>query len=151
MFTEVGEYAINYKITCDKCSDLTGSNKVKIYGIERIDDSLEIKDNVLVVRTSNNEFDSVSSLIKVFAKNYSYEHYDKNNNLDDSNVVKTGDKIRIIINDNNIIEYNISIIGDVTGDGIVNIADVIKIADHSIQQDILIEDYEIVGRAVYYF
>ena len=85
---------------------------------------------------SNNSIFLFNSAIKLFASSYSFIHYDQNNNVINGDVVGTGHKLVININDSEKIEYTISILGDVTGDGIVNIADVIKIADHTINKNV---------------
>ena len=56
-------------------------------------------------------------------------------------ITLTGDMIGIKINNSKEYQYPISILGDVTGDGIINIADVIKIADHTITQNVLSTQY----------
>jgi len=142
-FSEVGEYVVNYKVTCSFCNELIGSNKVIIYGIEEIDSSLKLENNVLLVTNQSNSFTDISNKIKLFASSYSISHYDQNNREVNTDTVGTGHKLVINISDSEKIEYTISILGDVTGDGIVNIADVIKIADHTIKGNILINDYEL--------
>ena len=55
---------------------------------------------------------------------------DKNGSpLQDEDVIKTGDVIRVELSSENY-EYKISVVGDVTGDGQVNIADVGKLYKH---------------------
>ena len=54
------------------------------------------------------------------------------NGLSSTNMTYTGMKI-----DN----YTVVVFGDVTGDGNVNIADVVKIADHTIQYNVLNDVY----------
>jgi len=141
-FVEVGEYVVNYKVSCSECNELTGSNKVIIYGVKEIDKTLNLKNNVLVVNNKNNSFEDIIDKIKIFASSYSFSHYNQNNNEVNYDLVGTGQKLVININDSEKIEYTISISGDVTGDGLINIADVIKIADHTINQNVLIKDYE---------
>ena len=63
--------------------------------------------------------------------------------LGDKAYIYTGSKTRIYNGDTLVIEYTNIVNGDVTGDGIANIADVVKIADHSITQNVLNKDYEI--------
>ena len=54
----------------------------------------------------------------------------------------TGSKTRIT-KDNNVIVENTNIVrGDVNGDGLVNIADVVKVADHTIIQNTIKNSYE---------
>ena len=62
--------------------------------------------------------------------------------LGDKSKIFTGSKTRIYKGSTLIIEFINIVSGDVTGDGLINIADVIKIADHSIRSGILVNDYE---------
>jgi D-alanyl-D-alanine dipeptidase len=54
---------------------------------------------------------------------YSFKLYDKNNNLKEDGVLATGDKVSIFVNDDKIVDYKISVRGDVNGDGIVSPVD----------------------------
>ena len=56
--------------------------------------------------------------------------------LTNTDFVGTGSKI-IMEFSNRTEEYTIIVEGDVTGDGVINIADVIKLADHTVTRDIL--------------
>ena len=63
--------------------------------------------------------------------------------LNGKSSVFTGSKTKIYNGDTLIIEFTNIVKGDVTGDGNVNIADVIKVADHTIKGNILTNDYEL--------
>lgn len=141
-FSEVGEYIINYKITYATDKEILASNKVKIYGIERFDSTVKIDEDILIINNQSNSFEELKNKIKTFAPSVLYKHYDQNNNLAASDTIGTGHKIQITINNEKIYEYYLSLLGDSTGDGIINIADVIKIADHSIKQNILVAEYD---------
>ena len=127
-FKDVGEYTINYKITSSGYDDLIGSNKVKIYGIKNIDSSIIVKENTLIVK--NNDFEVMKSKITTYAISSLYHHYNKNNELVPLDSIKTGDIIKIIINDSKSFEYNISLLGDINGDGAINSADLLKVRQH---------------------
>ena len=58
---------------------------------------------------------------------YEVKIYNKNNVLKTSGKLGTGDKVRIYLDNNMLDEYIISVKGDVTGDGKINIADVSKL------------------------
>jgi len=78
----------------------------------------------------------LSSLIdtsgEIKIQNISSEYIRENDNV--------GTKYKLIIEFSKTrLEYTLSIAGDVTCDGIVNIADVLKIADHTITEDVLDE------------
>ena len=73
----------------------------------------------------------------------------KNNSrkeLVNSDIISTASKIKIDLS-NKSIEYTLIVSGDVTGDGLVNISDVIKLADHTITKNIL-NSYEKVAAEV---
>ena len=57
--------------------------------------------------------------------------------MDDSRLIGTGSTTIISYGDQPIAYYINIVKGDVTGDGMVNIADVIKLADHTVTNDIL--------------
>jgi len=141
-FTEIGEYIVNYKVIYGSNVEFLGSNKVKIYGIEKMDESLLLKDNILLITDQENSLIEISKKINIYSKTSTITHFDKNNNIINTDTIKTGDRIIIYINNFNYAEYTISLLGDVTGDGLINIADVIKIADHTINQNVLVKDYE---------
>lgn len=140
-FKDVGEYTVNYKITCDICDTIYGSNKVKIYGIKSIDSTLSIKDNYLLVRNYNNSFSNISNRISLFAKTKTINHYARNNVLVTSDTTKTGEKIRININGTKDYEYTISVLGDINSDGKITSADYIKIRKHIMKTELIIADY----------
>ena len=129
-FKDVGEYTINYKITSDSFNDLIGSNKVQIYGIKEFDSSLIVKEDNIIVK--NNSFSNILNKIKTYSIKTKYKHYDKENKLIDTDITKTGDILKININGVKDYKYIISVIGDVSGDGAVNSADLLKIRQHLI-------------------
>ena len=127
-FKEVGEYTVNYKITSDGYDDIEGSNKVKIYGIRKIDSSVELKDNKFIIK--NNSFGDLKEKISIYSTSTTYNHYDKDNNLVDSDVIKTGDFIEFKINNLKTYEYQISVLGDIDGNGTINSQDLLRIRWH---------------------
>ena len=56
--------------------------------------------------------------------------------LGDKAYIYIGSKTRIYNGDTLVIEYTNIVNGDVTGDGIANIADVVKIADYTLDNSI---------------
>ncbi len=126
-FKDVGEYTVNYKITVSGYDDLEGSNKVKIYGIKKIDDSITLKDDVLVV--NDNSFNNLSNNITTYSTSTTYSHYNKNNELVTDDNIKTGDIIKININNVNY-EYKIAYLGDTSGDGKINYLDYVNVYNH---------------------
>lgn len=133
-FKDVGEYTVNYKITKDGYEDLTGSNKVKIYGIRKLGAGISLKNDILI--TDNNKFVDVINNIDTYSKVTEFFHYDKDKKLIDS-VIKTGDFIDVNINGSKSYLYKLSFLGDVNGDGKVSSADYIKIRKHIMETEII--------------
>ncbi len=133
-FKEVGEYTVNYKITKDGYEDLTGSNKVKIYGIRKLGDGISLKNDILI--TDNNKFVDVINNIDTYSKVTEFFHYDKDKKLVDG-IVKTGDFIDVNINDSKSYLYKLSLLGDVNGDGKITSADYVKIRKHIMQTELI--------------
>ena len=140
-FKDVGEYTVNYKITCPTCDTVYGSNKVKIYGIKSIDSTLAMKNNYLLVRNYNNSFANISNRISIFAKTKAINHYGRNNVFISSDTTKTGEKLRININGVKNFEYTISVLGDINSDGKITSADYIKIRKHIMKSELITTDY----------
>ncbi|HIU40271.1 MAG TPA: leucine-rich repeat protein [Candidatus Aphodocola excrementigallinarum] len=136
-FTEAGEYIVNYKITLKGYNDLVGSNKVKIYGIVKLDSQLQLKDNILLVR--KNDFDDLTNKITLYAKSSKFTHYDINKNSV-NDIIKTGDSIEININEEKDYLYQLSLLGDVNGDGKISSADYVKIRKHIMQTELIKDD-----------
>ena len=149
-FKDVGEYTINYKITVKNHNDIIGSNKVRIYGIKNIDSSIGQRGNILIIKDYNNSFNNLSNKINVYAKTSSYKHYDLNNNLVNSDTTKTGDKIKININNAKNFEYQISILGDVNGDGKISALDYVKIKNHIMKTTLISSDVYLIAADVNY-
>ena len=127
-FKDVGEYTINYKISSNGYDDLIGSNKVKIYGIKKIDSSIKIKDNKLIIQ--DNSFNSISNKITVYSISNEFKHYNKNNELVSNDTLKTGDVIKIVLNGTSSQEYRVVFLGDTSGDGKINYLDYVNVYNH---------------------
>jgi len=129
-YKEVGEYIIYYKITSKNHDELIGSNKVKIYGIKEMESSLLVKEENIIVK--NNSFKNITSKIKTYSKETKYNHYDKDKKLITTDITKTGDILKININGIKEYNYTISVIGDMSGDGLINSADLLRLRQHLI-------------------
>ena len=127
-FKDVGEYTVNYKISIDGYNDLAGSNKVKIYGIQKIDDSISLKDDVLVGK--DNSFNSLKNKITIYSNSELFSHFSNNGDVDETDTLKTGDIIKVKINNEKTYEYYIAILGDTSGDGVINYLDYVKVYNH---------------------
>lgn len=129
-FKEVGEYTINYKITKEGYKDIIGSNKVNIYGIKGFDSSLIVKNGNILIK--NNNYSDIIHKINTHAIKTEYSHYDKDNKLVDNGIVRTGDILKIKLNGIKDYKYTLGVIGDVSGDGAVNSADLLRMRQHLI-------------------
>ena len=90
--------------------------------IEKLPRNLKLKDFISLINTSGS--------IEV-----------RNNNalLSDDSVIGTGSKLKITLS-NRVVEYTLSVRGDVTGNGQAKMADVMKIATHIIEGNIISGD-----------
>ena len=95
-------------------------NEVNI--IEKLPRNLKLKDFISLINTSGS--------IEV-----------RNNNalLSDDSVIGTGSKLKITLS-NRVVEYTLSVRGDVTGNGQAKMADVMKIATHIIEGNVISGD-----------
>lgn len=126
-FKEPGEYVVTYLANCGY-GDIKLNGNVKIYGIKKMDSSVKINDNLLI--SSENSYNDLVDKITTYSVSSVFSHYDKNNIEIDSDIIKTGDFIKININNSKIYEYNISILGDTNGDGEISLEDIMKIANY---------------------
>ncbi len=140
-FSSVGEYNVNYKINGGTIYEVVGSNKVKIYGIKNINNSIEVKNNIFVINSSS--FNSLKRNITTYALNTKYLHYDSKRRIVTDDLLKTGQMIGVRINNEKDFEYLISLLGDVTGDGKITSADYVKIRKHIMKSEVIGKDVNI--------
>lgn len=147
-FNEIGEYDIYYKITGRNYTTLTGSKKLRIYGIKGFEEGIELKNNILVVKDYNNSFDILCKKIQVYAKTLKFVH--KNKELDRVNeeTVKTGETVEILINNEKSYNYLISILGDVNGDGKISALDYVKIKNHIMKTNVMNNEVNLIAADV---
>ena len=127
-------YQINSNITVDKNTNLYAQ---------------WIKNSDLVIK--NYKLDENNYYLSYIPEKTNLSTYSKNIILGDTykltvdlnnNYIYTGSKTRITKDNNVIVEYTNIVRGDVNGDGLVNIADVVKVADHTIIQNTIKNSYE---------
>ena len=92
-------------------------NEVNI--IEKLTRNLKLKNFISLIRTSG-----------------SIEVMNNNELLSDESVIGTGSKLKITLS-NRVVEYTLSVRGDVTGNGQAKMADVMKIATHIIEGNVI--------------
>ena len=127
-FKEVGEHKIYYKISVDGYEDIEGVNSVKIYGIKKIDSSINIKDNILVIKDNN--FNNISNMITTYATSVEFKHLDTDYELVDGDILRTSDSIGVTINGKKTFIYKIAYLGDTSGDGKINYLDYVNVYNH---------------------
>lgn len=132
-FKNVGEYTVNYKISCSNSEDLFGSNKVKIYGIKDMSSSMLIKNNLLLIRDNN--FSKVKAGIETYPSSSEIKHYDKNKVLNNLDLIKTGESIEIVFGVSHKLVYFISVLGDPSCDGKISSFDYVIIKKHIMNTD----------------
>ena len=139
-FKDVGDYTINYKITSPNYNDLVGSNKVRIYGVKQLDSTLEIRNNMLIVKNYKNNFTDLCNRIQLHANSKSYLHLNQNKNVINDLLVRTGEYIQLIINNSSTLEYKVSVLADVNGDGKISALDYVKIKNHIMKTNLISSD-----------
>ena len=107
--------------------------------IPNIDESTGYKvDNNLLVSTAPNV--EVSSLDLGLESIYTTKVTDKDGEEKTEGILKTGDKIQIYLEDLLVIEYTLSIKGDIDGNGQISPLDYIKIKNHIMGTNIIVGD-----------
>lgn len=109
----------------------------------KIESKEYIVSNDYIILPLNKTLGKITKISKLYqeienAKYYSF--YKNNVQLSNDDILKTG---LLLKNANR--KYNIIVSGDATGDGIINIADVVKIADHAIKGNVLINPLEVLA------
>ena len=100
------------------------------------DENLTIDNNNYIIK--NIDYGTtVDEMLKMIDTNGEISILDKNNNEIDvsTNLLRTGDKVKIVLRDQTLV-YTMSIFGDVTGDGIVNLDDVKSLSNCLIYKEI---------------
>lgn len=142
MFINPGEYTVNYNVTNKNYYDLVGSNKVRIYGIKSFDSTLELRNNILVIKNYKNIFDEVCKRIKIYAPSWGYAYYDVagNRTYNAIQLVQTGGSIGIEINNRTEFKYKVAVLADVNGDGKISALDYVKIKNHIMKTNLINSD-----------
>ena len=145
-FKNVGEHVINYKVTAYGYDDLEGSNTIKIYGISNYDDALEVKEDNFVV--GSNSFSELAGKINTYSISRVFKHLNKDGDETEDNSIKTGDILRVVINDNKNYDYHIAYLGDTSGDGKINYLDYVNVYNHiqkvkhpELNKTLLVDEY----------
>ena len=129
-YTAVGSYTVSFQISAPNYNTFTGARTVNIYGVQSTDSTLTKTDNRLKVLDYTTSVNELYKKINLNAANANYTHYDKNKNAVSSDLLKTGDYVKIRINNTWDMEYQISVSGDVNGDGKITAMDYVKVSNH---------------------
>ena len=130
------------KITIYTNESLNGTYRIVVeYKDITVEDTFELKEtftisnkntmkidkNNLIVKINNNESFTTDSLINnILTNELAYQILDNNNvEITDNTIIGTNTKLKV-----NDINYNIIVLGDVTGDGTVNSGDLLKIVKY---------------------
>lgn len=127
-YTEVGEYTIRYKLYIDEnYTEYFGEHILTILSdfIVNFDKDVTAQDDTIIAKPEDT-FSVITSKIHTTPSDNSFEHHDKNDNIIDSETIKTGDKIKIIVGDYEQ-EYSIAVLGDTDGNGAITDADYLSI------------------------
>lgn len=146
---EVGDQLMDGKLEIESVKgyqNIDVVNKDGIYNISVVfnnnyeigDTSLEYvdeeKESVLlseniIVKNTDYTIETILSNFDGLGSDYSYTIYDKADVVQTSNIVRTGDYIKIVSN-NKEYTYSIVLIGDVSGDGDISYLDYVKVYNH---------------------
>lgn len=127
-YTEVGEYTIRYKLYIDEnYTEYFGEHILTILSdfIVNFDKDVTAQDDTVIAKPEDT-FSAITSKIHTTPSDNSFEHHDKDDNIIDSETIKTGDKIKIIVDDYEQ-EYSIAVLGDTDGNGAITDADYLSI------------------------
>ena len=136
LVTGVAEGETNITISAENGSV---SKNIKVMVIKKLQEGEIVFDNSLYVNGSeisglenkNNWVDSILNKIKT---NYSIEIYNRSGEkITGNSVVGTGSVIKILNNNNLVMEYNVIMYGDANGDGKINSIDLLVIQRHILE------------------
>ena len=134
-YKEIGTYHIYYSVTCNNHS-IVGTNIVMIRGIIISNDILRGES----VRLDNNNIDDLLEKVQVISNTKTTDILDADGETiapDDGITLATGYSIKFTIDSGDSYIYGISIIGDTTGDGIVDSRDFSSMRQHLIGTSVL--------------
>ncbi len=142
MFKEVGEYVVNYKIEKQGFMTVYGSNKIKIYGIKKVDSSIRIDGSLLKIKDFNTDYIDLINKITIYAPSHSFTSQDKDGKAKNESTMYTGDFIILSLSSElglNVFKYKVIVLGDANMDGKISALDYVRIKNH-IMKDPEIKD-----------
>ncbi len=134
-FREIGKYTIYYQITCPN-QIIQDHRNVKIYGIKEFQSPLKLKNDIII--TKNNDFNKLTTRISYYASSITFSLVAPTENSK-KDIIATGDKISIRLNDSKDFDYKIALLGDINEDGTITDEDAIKVRNHIMEEEIIKE------------
>ena len=138
-YKDVGNYTIKYKITSNNYNDYTGEKTLSIHGIQSFDLTLKVKDSFLIVRDYINVIKTLQERIKFLATSHVWKHLDSSKKEITDETFKTGNYIRLNIDNAKYFDYQLVILGDANGDGEISALDYVKIKNHIMGDKVITE------------
>lgn len=129
-FSAVGDYNVEVKITSNNFIDQYKYARIQIFGIKSFNDTLRLYPYTLAITNFENRFSSLYGKINFYAYSSSWQHLTIDKQVIDTDVIKTGDYVRLLLNNEKTYEYQLSVLGDVNGDGKISALDYVKIKNH---------------------
>ncbi len=135
--TGIAEGKADITITSDEDSNI--SKTVSVTVIRKLDEGEIIFDETLTLDANEitgleNKNNTVDSVLQKIKTNYTIEIYNSDGEkIEGSSLVGTGSTIKILDNNNLIIEYNVIMYGDVNGDGKINSIDLLVLQRHILE------------------
>ena len=129
-YTAAGEHTVSFQISAPNYNTETGTASVHIYSLQSTDGTLRENEARLKVTDYTNSASALYRKMQLNAKEVSYTHYDKNKNEVLADTLKTGDFIRVRIDDAWETEWQVAVLGDVNGDGKISALDYVRVSNH---------------------
>ncbi len=144
VFTKIGTYDVYYNIVCEESHSFTGSNTVTITGF-KINESILEDDKLRVI--SNDLGDLLDAIQVVTDEEVSFHIFDGDGNeitTSESITLATGYTFEIQMG-SEVFDYEIALVGDLNGDGLVDDRDFDAMRQHLIGTEPLEGAYLLAG------
>ena len=106
--------------------------------IDLKDNSLLVDDKI-IVKDEDYDIKTILSKFKGLGNKYTYNLYDKFNNIQKHTLIRTSDSLKIFVNQNEY-KYNLILLGDVSGDGEITPLDYVKVKNHVTNNKVITEN-----------
>ena len=106
--------------------------------IDLKDNSLLVDDKI-IVKNEDYDIKTILSKFNGLGSKYTYNLYDKFNNIQKHTLIRTSDSLKIFVNQNEY-KYNLILLGDVSGDGGITPLDYVKVKNHVTNNKVITEN-----------